>query len=176
VKAFIFGFMILLQETSRGHKVLITPNDVPASKFIEKVAKYLKENVDAVTPPAWASIAKTGAHVEKPPQNPDWWYTRCASLLRKIYVHGPIGIERLRAYYGGRKNYGVKPEHVVKSGGSVIRKALQQLEAAGYIETLKPRGRKVTREGRKLLQELAEELSKELVKELPELEKYQKGE
>ena len=168
--------MILLEETSRGQRVLITPNDVPASKLIEKLAKYLKDNVDAVTPPAWASIVKTGTHVEKQPQNPDWWYTRCASILRKIYVHGPLGIEKLRANYGGRKNYGVKPEHVVKAGGSVIRKALQQLETAGYIETLKPRGRRVTREGRKLLQELAEEIGKELVKELPELEKYQKGE
>jgi len=166
--------MILLEETPRGQIVLITPNDVPASKLIEKIAKYLKENVDAVTPPAWASMAKTGTHVEKQPQDPDWWYVRSASLLRKIYIHGPIGIEKLRADYGGRKNYGVKPGHAAKAGGSTVRKALQQLETAGYIETFKPRGRRLTREGRKLLQELAEELSRELVKELPELEKYQR--
>jgi small subunit ribosomal protein S19e len=168
--------MILLEETRRGQIVLITPNDVPASKLIEKLAKYLKENADAVTPPTWASMAKTGTHVEKQPQDPDWWYVRSASLLRKIYIHGPIGIEKLRADYGGRKNYGVKPSHAAKAGGSTVRKALQQLETAGYVETFKPRGRKLTREGRKLLQELAEELSRELVKELPELEKYQKGE
>jgi small subunit ribosomal protein S19e len=168
--------MILLEETPRGQRVLTTPNDVPASKLIKKLAKYLKENVDAVSPPAWASMAKTGTHVEKQPQDPDWWYVRSASLLRKIYIHGPIGIEKLRADYGGRKNYGVKPEHAAKAGGSSVRKALQQLETAGYIETFKPRGRRLTREGRKLLQELAEELSRELVKELPELEKYQKGE
>jgi small subunit ribosomal protein S19e len=168
--------MILLEETPRGQRVLTTPNDVPASKLIKKLAKYLKENVDAVSPPAWASMAKTGTHVEKQPQDPDWWYVRSASLLRKVYIHGPIGIEKLRADYGGRKNYGVKPEHAAKAGGSSVRKALQQLETAGYIETFKPRGRRLTREGRKLLQELAEELSRELVKELPELEKYQKGE
>lgn len=154
---------------------MITPYDVPASKFIEKVAKYLKENVDAVTPPAWASVAKTGAHVEKQPQNPDWWYVRSASLMRKIYVHGPIGLEKLRADYGGRKGLVVTPEHASKSGGSNIRKALQQLEAAGFIETVRPRGRKVTTKGRKILQELADELSKDLVKEIPELVKYQKG-
>jgi len=155
---------------------LITPHDVPASEFIEKLAVYLKENVDEVTPTVWASIAKTGSHVQKQPQSPDWWYIRCASLLRKIYVHGPIGIEKLRADYGGKKDFGVKPEHVVKAGGAVIRKALQQLEAAGLIETLKPQGRKVTREGKKLLQEIAERLQKELVKDMPELEKYRKGE
>ncbi len=155
---------------------MITPNDVPASMLIKKLAKYLKENVDAVTPPAWASMAKTGTHVEKQPQDPDWWYVRSASLLRKIYIHGPIGIEKLRADYGGRKNYGVKPSHAAKAGGSTIRKALQQLEAAGFIETFKPRGRRSTREGRKLLRELAQELGKELVKDLPEMERYQKGE
>jgi len=155
---------------------LVTPNDVPVSKFTEKLAKYLRENVDAVTPPAWASIVKTGTHVEKQPQNPDWWYVRCASILRKIYVHGPIGIEGLRTEYGGRKNRGVKPSHAAKAGGSIIRKALQQLETAGYVETVRPRGRRMTPAGTRLLKELAEELSKELAKELPELQKYQKGE
>jgi small subunit ribosomal protein S19e len=155
---------------------LKTPYDVPASKFIEKLAKYLKDNVDEVTPPSWASVVKTGSHVQRQPQNSDWWYIRCASLLRKIYVHGPLGLEKLRADYGGRKDFGVKPEHVVKAGGALIRKALQQLEAAGLIETSKPKGRRMTREGRKLLQEIAEEVGKELAKELPELEKYQKGE
>jgi small subunit ribosomal protein S19e len=168
--------MFLLGETPRGQRVLVTPNDVPASKLVKKLAKYLKENVDAVTPPTWANMAKTGTHVEKQPQDPDWWYVRSASLLRKIYVHGPVGVEKLRAVYGGRKNYGAKPEHAAKAGGSNVRKALQQLETAGYVETFKPRGRRLTREGRKLLQELTEELGRELVKDLPELEKYQKGE
>lgn len=154
---------------------MLTPNDVPASRFIERLAKYLKENVDEMNPPMWASVAKTGAHVQKQPQNPDWWYIRCASLLRKIYVHGSTGVEKLRAEYGGLKDPGVTPEHAAKAGGATIRKALQQLEAAGLVETSKPHGRRITREGRKLLQELAEELGKELVKELPELEKYQKG-
>ncbi len=155
---------------------MTTIYDAPASKLIEKLAKHLKENVDEVNPPSWASIVKTGAHVEKQPQNPDWWYTRCASLLRKIYVHGPIGVEKLRAEYGGRKDYGVTLEHAAKAGGAIVRKALQQLEAAGLIETFQPRGRRITKEGRKLLQELTEELTKELIKKHPGLEEYQKGE
>ena len=152
---------------------MITPYDVPASKFIEKLAKYLRENVDEVQPPAWASVAKTGTHVEKQPQNPNWWYIRSASILRKVYVHGPIGIEKLRAAYGGRKDFGTKPEHAVKAGGSNIRKVLQQLEAAGLIQKSSPQGRKMTPKGRKLLQEVAEDLQKDLVKAVPELRKYQ---
>ncbi|MCJ7430586.1 30S ribosomal protein S19e [Candidatus Bathyarchaeota archaeon] len=154
---------------------MLTPNDVPAPKLIERLAKHMKQNIDQLTPPSWANIVKTGAHVEKQPQNPDWWYIRCASLLRKIYVHGPIGLEKLRADYGGGKGFTVTPNHVAKAGGAILRKALQQLEAAGLIQTSKPHGRRVTREGRRLLQEMAEEISRELVKQLPELEKYQKG-
>jgi small subunit ribosomal protein S19e len=152
---------------------LTTPYDVSAHRFIEKLAKYLKENVDEVQPPAWASVAKTGSHVEKQPQNPNWWYTRSASILRKVYVHGPIGIEKLRADYGGRKDFGTKPEHAVKAGGSSIRKILQQLEAAGLIQNVSPQGRKMAPKGRKLLQEVAEDLHKDLVKTVPELRKYQ---
>jgi small subunit ribosomal protein S19e len=111
--------------------------------------------------------------VEKQSQNPNWWYTRTASILRKVYVHGPVGLERLRAYYGGRKDFGVKPEHAVKAGGSNIRKILQQLEAAGLIQTENSRGRKMSSKGRKLLQEVAEDVQKELVKTVPELKKYQ---
>ena len=152
---------------------MTTPHDVPASKFIDRLAKYLKENVDEVQPLPWAIVAKTGTHVEKQPQNPDWWYVRSASILRKVYVYGPIGLEQLRAEYGGRKNRGVRPNRVTKAGGSNIRKVLQQLEAAELIVTLKPQGRKMAPKGRKLLQEVAGDLQKEMIKVVPELKKYQ---
>jgi small subunit ribosomal protein S19e len=92
--------------------------------------------------------------------------------LRKVYVHGPIGVERLRAKYGGRKDYGVRPEHAAKSSGAIIRLGLQQLQAAGFLESFENQGRRVTREGNKLLEEISEEVKKEVVKEVPELEKY----
>lgn len=112
-------------------------------------------------------------HVEKQPQNSNWWYVRSASVLRKVYVHGPIGLEKLRADYGGRKNFGVKRSHAIKAGGSIIRKVLQQLEAAGLIQTARPKGRVMSPKGRKLLQEVAGDLNKEIVKTIPELKKYQ---
>ena len=161
------------RKNQKEPSILTTPYDVPASQFIEKLAKYLRENVDEVQPPTWASMAKTGTHVQKQPQNPNWWYIRSASILRKVYVHGPVGLEKLRASYGGRKDFGVKPEHAVKAGGSNIRKILQQLEAAGLIQTESSQGRKMASKGRKLLQEVAEDLQKELVKTVPELKKYQ---
>lgn len=149
-----------------------TPHDVPPQMLIERLARYLKDNVPQVEPPPWAPFVKTGVHKERPPQDPDWWYTRCASILRKVYLKGPIGIEHLRAEYGGRKDYGVKPEHAVKGSGSIVRKALQQLEAAGLVETVKGKGRVVSREGRRLLDRLSAEIKKELEKQIPELKKY----
>jgi small subunit ribosomal protein S19e len=152
---------------------LTTPHDVPASLFIEHVAKYLKENVEQVQPPAWAAVAKTGSHTEKQPQDPDWWYTRSASVLRKVYVHGPIGLEKLRSDYGGRKGFRVSPNHASKAGGSNIRKILQQLESAGFIQITRPQGRIMAPKGRKILQEISQDLQKEVVKTIPELKKYQ---
>ena len=149
-----------------------TPYDVPASEFIPRLTKYIKDNVDQVQPPAWSSIAKTSTHTQLQPQNPDWWFTRAASILRKVYIDGPVGIEHLRADYGGRKSLGVRRQHARKGGGSNVRKILQQLEAAGLVEKTKADGRALTKEGRRALDKIAAEAKEELEKTLPEMKKY----
>src|SRR6266567_2374082 len=95
-----------------------TAFEVPANELINRLAKHLKENVSEISPPPWSEYAKTGAHKERPPQDPDWWFARCASLLRKIYVHGPVGVSRLRVQYGGNVGRGDSPEHHGRAGGS----------------------------------------------------------
>jgi small subunit ribosomal protein S19e len=151
---------------------LPTPYDVPAETFINKLAQYIKDNMDQITPPSWAAYVKIGTYATQQPQNPNWWYIRCASLLRKTYMHGPIGTERLRAKYSRRKDFGTRPEHVRKGAGSNIRKLFQQLEAAGLVENVKGEGRILTREGRRLLDTISTEIKAELEKEIPELAKY----
>lgn len=149
-----------------------TPYDIPAPILIETLAQHLKKNVDEIVPPAWSSLVKTGSHAVRPPQDPDWWFTRCASLLRKIYVKGPIGVALLRSEYGGRKDTGVRPEHARTGGGAIIRKALQQLEAAGLVEPSRNMGRVLTKQGRRLLDSLSTEIKKKLEKKHSELRKY----
>ncbi|NIW09774.1 MAG: 30S ribosomal protein S19e [Gammaproteobacteria bacterium] len=149
-----------------------TPYDVPANLLVQRLAYYLKDEVDQITPLPWVSVVKTSSHAQRPPQNADWWFTRCASVLRKVYLKGPIGIQRLRAEYGGRKDRGVRPEHTRKGSGTIVRKALQQLEEAKLVESLGNRGRIVTKQGRSLLDRLSTEIKKELEKQLPELKKY----
>jgi len=151
---------------------MVNALEVPADRLIRKVAEKLKE-YDQVKPPTWAYYAKTGVHKEKPPENPDWWYVRAASMLRKLYKSGePIGIESFRVIYGGRQNRGVAPEHFRKGSGSVVRKILQQLEAAGLVEKVPGKGRRLSPAGRSLLDKAAKEVMEELVKERPELEIY----
>jgi len=151
---------------------LPTPYDIPSSVLIERLAKHLKEEVDAITPPAWTLFAKTGVHTQRPPSDPDWWFVRCASILRKIYVKGPIGIELLRQEYGGRLDGGAKPEHATKGSGSIVRNAIHQLQTAGFVKSYRTEGRIVTNEGRRLLDRLSTEIKKELEKTEPELAKY----
>jgi small subunit ribosomal protein S19e len=100
--------------------------DIPATELITRLAEHLR-NDKKIQPPQWAAYVKTGAHAEKIPQNRDWWYTRCASIIRKIYLHGPTGVSDLKSEYGGRKRIGYNLDHHKDAGGAIIRKALQQL-------------------------------------------------
>jgi small subunit ribosomal protein S19e len=144
--------------------------DVPADDLILKLSDQLKKD-KKINPPEWASYVKTGPHVEKIPQNRDWWYTRCASLVRKVYLHGPIGISDLKSYYGGRKRIGYNLDHHKDAGGAIIRNALQQLEASGYVEK-KSKGRSISSEGMKRVDRLATEIFKDISKLNKDLERY----
>ncbi len=151
---------------------MVTALEVPADLLIERVAEKLRK-MPQIRPPAWAYYVKTGAHKERLPDNPDWWYYRAASILRKLYKRGrPVGIERLRTAYGGRVNRGVAPERFMKGSGSIVRKILQQLERAGLVRKVRGKGRVLTEQGRSLLDNTAHEIMKELAERMPELKKY----
>lgn len=146
--------------------------NVPADKLIAAVAVYLKENVKQVSPPAWSGYSKTGIHVDRIPSQPDFWYLRCASLLRRLYIDGPVGTERLRSVYGGRTKKGMINEHFYKSGASSLRKGLQQLEAAGLVTKVGAEGRVVTDKGVSVIDRIAYKVLRDLEKDMPELKKY----
>ena len=142
--------------------------DVPPSELIEKLTEELKKFPE-LTPPQWAEYAKTGVFKEFPPVQEDWWYTRAAAILRRIYALGkPIGVSTLREHYGGRKRRGVKPNRWAKGSGHVIRTLLQQLQSAGLIEIVEKKGRVLTTKGKKLVNETAREVKAQH----PELARY----
>ncbi|MFN3804616.1 MAG: 30S ribosomal protein S19e [Pyrobaculum sp.] len=147
--------------------------DVPADIFIAELAKYIKNNVPQVKPPVWTPFVKTGANKERPPADPEWWYIRAASLMRKLYIHGAAGVESLRSAYSYRAKIGdkMRRERTRKAGGATIRKLLQQLEQAGFVTKTKA-GRVLTPEGRSLVDRIAAKVARDLVKNRPELVKY----
>lgn len=133
--------------------------DVPSKYLIEEVAQKLKTEIEQ---PIFVDYVKSGVHKERAPQREDWFYVRLASILYRTLKWNVIGTERLRSYYGGRKRRGVKTEHFRKASGKVIRTAVQKLEEKNYLEKAKPKGRKLTGKGQKLLNEASKLVEKGL--------------
>ena len=135
---------------------------VDPAQLISKAAEELKKQ-QLVKAPDWSQFVKTGHHKERHPEHPDWWYHRSASMLRSIAKLGPVGTEKLRTKYGGRKNRGHQPEAFFKASGSIIRKSLQQLETAGLIAKAQKgvhKGRILTPKGISFLDKIAVQIAK----------------
>jgi small subunit ribosomal protein S19e len=149
---------------------MTTVYDIPADMLIRQAAEEMKKNPQ-IQPLDWAAFAKTGVHKEMPPEDPDWWYIRAASVLRRVYIDGPVGTQRMRTFYGGKRDRGSNPYQFRKGSGSILRKILQQLEGAGYVARNKE-GRKVTPAGRSFLDGVANSLKPQVVETVPGLTKY----
>jgi len=153
---------------------MTTVYDVPPGLLIERLKAQL-EKEGKISPPEWSRFARTGVHTEKAPVQPDWWFRRVAAVLRKVYLHGPVGSTRLAAEFGGRRADGSAPAHPRRGSRSVAREAMQQLESLGYLSKAEKKGRTITPAGRKLLDHLAHEILLEMAKSNPELTKYAGG-
>ncbi len=148
-------------------------HDVPKTELIERAAKELQQNVKTVQPPAWAMFVKTGAHKERQPTRIDWWFVRTAAILRRLAsVEGPIGVQKLRTLYGGRKNMGHAPERFYRGSGNILRKIFQQLEKAGFAKRIDKglrKGRIITPQGFSFLGKIADAYMKEKNIVLPKI-------
>ncbi len=139
---------------------MVSVYDVPGTELIKEIAKELKENKNIIQP-EYVDYVKTGAHKERAPQEDGWYYTRMASILRRIFLDGPIGTESLRTYYGGKKNRGVRPNKKIKAGGKIIRDCLQALEKEGLIKKEK-KGRITTSKGTAFLKQASKKTEENL--------------
>ncbi len=144
--------------------------DVPPDLLISRLSAILKS--EDIPAPAWIHFVKTGAHATRPPHNRDWWHTRCASVLRKIYIHGPMGVQDLCKVYGGGKPSGYGAAHHKSAGGAIIRSAIHGLEKLGYVERLDKRGRIISKQGMQKIDRLATDILKELGSANPQLMIY----
>jgi len=150
---------------------MTTVYDVPPDLLIEKLAKHLKSEFK-LTPPEWMSDVRTGTHTEVEPVQKDWWYVRTAAVLRKIYINGPIGSDRLAEMFGGNKDRGSKPNKAVGGSSSIIRDILQQFDEVGLTKKILGTGRKITPKGISACNTMAHEVMQKIAVENPELTKY----
>lgn len=135
--------------------------EVSAGKLIAAAVEELKK-VPEVKKPEWVSLVKSGAHAERVPDQEDFWFIRCASLLRTLYLGGGTGVRRLRHKYGGKRGHTVSRSHHTLAGGKTIRLALQQLEKAGLVKKIekgKDAGRTISEKGIALLDKAAKSVS-----------------
>ena len=131
---------------------------VAPGKFIPAVAEKLKE-YPSIKPPEGSIYWKTARFKELAPLDPEnFWYIRCASLLRKLRKFGPIGVNKLRKQYGGRERKKKGKNKSVRASGKIIRVALQQLEEANLAYQVDREGRSCTPEGISLLERTAYEI------------------
>ncbi len=131
--------------------------EVDAGEFIKRSAEKLKSA--QLKKPAYIDFVKSGAGRERVPSDPDFWYARCASILRQVYLNGPIGISTLRTRYGNRKRHTVTRHHHYRAGGSLVKDAFDALETAGYVKK-SGKGRIITPAGKSF----ADKVSNEIVK------------
>jgi len=142
---------------------MVSIYDVDANLLIEEASKELKEK-KILLAPEWSVFVKTGVNAARPPIDADWWYARGAAILRKIDRLGPIGVNKLKVQYGGRKRRGARPAERRDASGNHIRKILQQFEKAGFIkkvDTKGHKGRAIAGPGRSFLSKVAEKIAKE---------------
>jgi len=126
--------------------------ELNAQEYNLKLAEALKE-ISEIIPPEWVSLVKSGPAKERPIEDPDFWYKRAASILKKIYKRKIVGVNRLRTQYGSKKNRGFKPERFKKAGGKILRTILQQCDKAGLTEVAKEiKGVRERKPGRQLTQ------------------------
>lgn len=116
--------------------------------------------------PDWVDIVKTARFKELAPYDPDWYFIRCAALVRHIYLRWPIGVGAVTKIFGGRKRNGTCPSHFCKSAGSVARKALQSLEEMKLIEKSPNGGRVLTSQGRRDLDRIAAQVKAKSKKQI----------
>ncbi|GMH27021.1 hypothetical protein Nepgr_028864 [Nepenthes gracilis] len=122
--------------------------DISPREFVKAYAAHLKRS-GKIELPHWTDIVKTGVHKELAPYDPDWYYIRAASMARKIYLRGGLGVGAFRRIYGGRKRNGSRPPHLCKSGGAIARHILQQLQDINIIDIDPKGGRRITSSGQR---------------------------
>ena len=131
-----------------GKRVGATVKDVKPFRWIKVMAKHMKQEGKLFVPNCTEYI-KTSHGRERAPQNPDWYYMRCAAVLRRIYLRPGVGLGGLSKKFANKKNRGSRPEITTRAAKGPLHWACKSLEGLKLVTKGKESGRVLTREGRK---------------------------
>lgn len=135
---------------------MTTLYDVKSKELIDLASQRLK---DKISKPEYMNYVKSGPGKERPPSDENFWYIRGASVLRQIYMNGPIGVSKLTMRYSNRKEHSVSRKHTVRASSGILRDLLQQLEKAELVKTT-PKGRILTDKGKSFIDKISSEIAK----------------
>ncbi|GFY27222.1 40S ribosomal protein S19 [Trichonephila clavipes] len=137
----------------------VTVKDVNQMQFVKALAAHLKKT-GKLKVPEWVDVVKTGVYKELAPYDEDWFYTRCASIARRLYLRAPVGVKTFAKVFGGKYRRGTRPSKFCRGSRNIARKAMQALEALKIAEPDTNGGRKLSSIGRRDLDRIASQLKK----------------
>uniref|UniRef100_A0A146LKB3 40S ribosomal protein S19 n=1 Tax=Lygus hesperus TaxID=30085 RepID=A0A146LKB3_LYGHE len=137
-----------------GKKKGATLKDVNAWRWIKVAARHFKQEGKLFVPNC-TEIVKTAHGRERAPQNTDWYYIRCAAVLRAIYLRPGVGYGGLSKRFASKKNYGSRPEHTVRAAQGLLHWSCKSLTKLGLVESGIKSGQRITKKGRKFADSLA---------------------
>ena len=147
--------------------------DVDQQQFTAAFSEFLKKTGKLDMPSSsWLDVVKLGIHKQMAPVDPDWYYTRCASLARFLYLRR-TGVGAFTRVYGGLKRKGVRPPHFQRGSRSIVRKCLQSLEKAKLVEKHTAGGRVLTQLGRRNLDTIAKQVADKLTRQQQQQQQQQ---
>ena len=136
---------------------ILTVKDLEAHKFIKAYAEHLKRQ-GRFELPKWSEHVKTGVQKELAPYDPDWLYTRAASIARKIYIRQNCGTGGLAKVYGGKYRRGTQTNRFQRGSRKVISYCVKQLQEMDLVSEHANGGQMITKEGQRELDTVANQV------------------
>ncbi|KAH9599047.1 Ribosomal protein S19e [Trypanosoma melophagium] len=137
-----------------GKKKGATLKDVRPWRWVKMCSRHFKREGRLFVPNC-VEIVKTSHGRERAPQNPDWYYIRCAAVLRAVYMRPGVGYGGLSKRFGAKKNRGSRPEITTRASRGLLHWACKSLVKLGLIEKCEESGHRITKAGRKVVDSIA---------------------
>ncbi|AAZ10777.1 ribosomal protein S19, putative [Trypanosoma equiperdum] len=137
-----------------GKKKGATLRDVHPWRWVKICSQHFKQEGKMMVPNC-AEIVKTSHGRERAPQNPDWYYIRCAAVLRAVYLRPGVGYGGLSKRFSSKKNRGSRPEITTRASKGLLHWCCKSLTKLELLEKCKGAGHRVTKLGRKVADTIA---------------------